>query len=179
MKNTIIITGLVCVTLVILMCGCTENKNNGSSNGTSAKTYTWTAKQATEDMPLDLDWNDGFQMLYNTLKDGDTLIIQDTITNISYNSDKDTTTVTFEWTEDNVTNSFNPFFEGNITNSYKPGDEVKISVTIKYVTVTYQGFNFEMEIYAEQWESEEYFVSDLDSGGEGFKPLPQSCIEKT
>ena len=164
--------------LVILMCGCTEDKNGGSGNGISAKTYTWTAKQVTDDMPLDLDWDDGFQMLYSTLKDGDTLIIQDTITNISYNSDKGTTTVAFEWTEGIETNSFNLIFEGNITNSYQPGDEVKISVTIKHVTLSYQGFNFEMEIYEEQWESVEYFKSDLDSGGEGFKPLPQSCIEK-
>jgi hypothetical protein len=54
---------------------------------------------------------------------------------------------------------------------------VKITVTIKYVKLTYQSVNFEMEIYQEQWVSEEDFISDLDSGGEGLKPLPQSCIE--
>jgi len=43
--------------------------------------------------------------------------------------------------------------------------------------LSYGGFNFEMEIYQEQLESEEYFMSDLEVGSEGFKPLSQNCIE--
>jgi hypothetical protein len=172
MKKTVITIFIINLILVLITSGCTENNQNGT-----AKTYTWTAKQVVADIPIDTDWNDGIQMLYNTLKDGDTLIIQDTITNISYDPDTNTTLVTFEWAEGNETNSLNPTFEGDITGYYQPGSNVKITVTIKYVKLTYQSVNFEMEIYEEQWVSEEDFISDLDSGGEGLKPLPQSCIE--
>jgi len=171
MKKTVIVIFIIYLIIILITSGCTEN------NSTSKKTYTWTAKQVFADILKDTNWDDGNQWLYDTLEDGDTLIIQDTITNISYDPDTNTTIVTFEWTEGNETNSLNPTFEGDITSYYQPGSNVKITVTIKYVKLTYQNVIFEMEIYQEQWESEEYFISDSDSSGEGLKPLPQSCIE--
>ena len=89
----------------------------------------------------------------------------------------DITILIFEWTNENGTNSFNPAFEGNITNIYRQGLMVRISLTIKYVKFAYQTVNFEMGIFEEQWKSIDYFKSDLDSGGEGFKPFLQSIIE--
>jgi hypothetical protein len=35
-----------------------------------------------------------------------------------------------------------------------------------------------MEIYEEQWVSEEFFRTDSEVGGDGFKPLPQNRIKK-
>jgi hypothetical protein len=54
---------------------------------------------------------------------------------------------------------------------------VRIILTIKYVEFTYSNVNFELEVYNEQWDSVDFFKTDLDSGGEGFKPLPHSTIE--
>ena len=55
MKKTILMIGIIYVILVIFICGYAKEKNGASDNGTSAKTYTWTTKQTTDDMPLDLE----------------------------------------------------------------------------------------------------------------------------
>ena len=65
--------GLICLILIIILSGCNENDNE--KNVLPPQTYTWTVKQVYKDIPPDLQWIDGFQLLYTTLKDGDTLII--------------------------------------------------------------------------------------------------------
>ena len=77
-----------------------------------------------------------FTINFDSVNDGDTLIIQDTISNISY--DSNTTTVTFEWAEGNTTGSLVLSFEGDITDSYQAGDGVKITLKIKRVKFTYE-----------------------------------------
>lgn len=181
MKKSIISLLLLTVIFIIFFSiyirfGIEVKKDDVKGDGRS--TFTMTAKEHNDDISVDIDEGDGFSLLYNSLGDGDLLIILDTISDIYYDISTDITTVKFEWIEENETDHLDILFEGDIINSYQPGDEVKISVTIKYVTFSYKDFNFEMEIYEEQWESEDYYRSNVDSGGDGFKPLPQSCIEK-
>jgi predicted small secreted protein len=57
MKKTMIVIFIIYLVL-ILITGCTEN----NQNGTSKKTYTWTAEQVVADIPIDTDWNDGIQL---------------------------------------------------------------------------------------------------------------------
>jgi len=177
MKRAIAILCIVCLGLVLFISGCTQQNNKGNEGSTTGKTLTMTAKELFNDTDLNISVN-GFTMNFKSLEDGDTLILQDAITNISYNSTTNTTTVEFEWTNGIATNTLKPVFEGNITDSYKVGDQVKITEKIKKVTFTYQTAAFDMELFADQWESQDYFISNAGSSLGGLKPLPQSSIVK-
>ena len=137
-----------------------------------------TAQQHNNDIPLDTDWSDGYSLLYNTLENGDLLIIEDVINEIFYSNDEDATIIIFRWVVNEESDYLDLTFEGDLTDSFEMGDKVSISVTIKYVMFSYEEFNFEMEIYKEQWVSEEYFRENVDSGADGFKPLPENIISK-
>lgn len=172
MKKGILIVSIICLTLVLFISGCTEQDNSE----TTGNTVTMTAKEHSDDMSMDSDWSTYITIAYDSLEDGDTLIIQDTISSISYDSDTDATIVTFEWTDGDATGSLNPVFEGDITGTYQTGNEVKITVTIKQVTFSNQGMSYDIGLYEEQWESQDYFISNAASAFGGLKPLPQSCI---
>ena len=186
MKKQTLIVCIVVLMLVALFCGCTENKTNddtddGDKGGeTTANTYTWTAKETMADIPIDTDFSDGAQVLYNTLKDGDALIIEDIISNINYDPDLDQTTISFEWTEDEMTGSFNPVFEGNLTEIYSAGDNVRITVTIKYVEFTYTdedlgvSMDYQIEVFEELWTTQEEYIS---SGGGALPATTIAMIE--
>ena len=112
MKKTIALVGIVVMMLVLLISGCTED-NNG---GTTGQTYTWTAKEMQDDVSIDSDWETYIKILYTSLGDGDTLIIQDTISEVTYDSLTDRTTITFDTSEGgDMTSSVNLPFEGNLT----------------------------------------------------------------
>ena len=104
MKKKILGICIVVLMLVALVSGCTENNDNGGT--TEAKTYTWTAKQLLDDMATDEDWSDGIEILYTTLNDGDTVIITDTISEVTYDSVTDRTTITFTWNWSEVSTFF-------------------------------------------------------------------------
>jgi len=178
MKKKILGICIVVLMLVALVSGCTENNsNNNGGTDTTPQTYTWTAKQFIDDMPMDLDWSDGLQLLHTTLKDGDTVIIQDTITEVSYDSVTDRTTITFEWTiGDGGPSAFSPVFEGNLTDTYSVGDNVEITATMKYVTFTDDStgtsMTYELEIFEKTWTNKEEYIAS--QGG----ALPATSIEK-
>ena len=181
MKKALFVIGIaLCLTLVIFLSGCTENKttnNDDGSNDTTPQTYTWTAKQFIDDMIVDTDWTDGLELLYTTLKDGDTLIIQDTISEVSYDSETDITTITFEWTlEGEGISAFSPNFEGNLTDTYSAGDDVEITVTMKYVTFsddsTGESYTYELEIFEKTWTNKDEYI---ETGGAA---LPATSIKK-
>ena len=166
MKKSSILICVIIVTLLLFFCGCSEEKKQ------SKNSYTWTAKQVFEDIPLDLDWEDDYQLLYNTLEDGDKLIIQDTISDIIYDSDFDITKIIFEWTDEGETNSYYVDFEGNLTDIYQKGVKVKITGVIKYVEFNYENLKFEIEIFEKQWINQDNFITN------GLKPLPSTSIKE-
>ncbi len=137
-----------------------------------------TAKEHNSDIEIDTNIADGYKLLYNSLKDGDRLIIRDVISSISYYPEVDATKIVFEWSENEKNDSLEVFIKGDITSEYFKGDEVKISVTIKYVNFIFNNYSFEMEIFNEQWESEEYFYENAGTILLGFKPIPKSAISK-
>lgn len=182
MKKAILVAGIVCLILVLFICGCTEQKENGTGgSSTTGKTVTMTAEEWQNDADIDINQETEpyyAKILSKSLDEGDTLIIQDTISEISYNSSTDITTITF-------TTSGDPYkreFEGDLTVSFQAGDEVKITVTIKHVEFTYESvigtMDFDMEVFEEIWVSEEYYKTKSDAGELGYKSLPQSCIAK-
>jgi len=180
MKKAIAIICIICIGLVLFVSGCTEQDNSGTNNNggtTTGNTYTMTAKEVNADMTMDSDWSTYIKILYTTLEDGDTLIIQDTIDEISYDATTDRTTITFDTSEGgDMTSSLNYPFEGDLTATYTAGDTVKITATIKHVQETYeQGGNsmdYELEIFAETWTNMDDYVAT--QGG----ALPSTSITK-
>ena len=178
-KKSLFPTIAIYFIMIILFSGCVEfgtevQDDRGKITG---EIVVMTAKEHNEDIILDMDWSDGYSILYDSLDDGDSLIIQDKISDILYDDIDDVSIVFFRWVEGDSIDYLSLAFEGDITKTYKTGDTVEISLTIKYVNFYYEELNFELEIYQEQWENEEYFKNDADSGGDGFKPLPQNCIK--
>lgn len=112
-----------------------------------------------------------------SLNAGDTVIINDTIDTITYNtsSQKNRTLITFS-----TVNSTSPLrgglaFQGNITDRFHPGDTITVTAHIANVTF-YQTqpsigatWTVHYELFREQWDN----VTNASV------PLPQRCIEHT
>lgn len=146
----------------------------------SNDTIVMTARENYDDRKVVIYFSN-IKIFYYSANSGDTLIIQDYISNLSYNISSDTTTVSFKWDDNGSTRILYFLFEGNITNQYHHGDRVNITVTLKRVTFSIKGINYDLELYAESWENEEYFKEHLISPVEiarGLKPLPSNIIEK-
>lgn len=150
-----------------------------SEDGELNNTYIMTAEEHYEDRRPVLYFSN-IRIIYTTANDGDTIIIKDNISNLSYDEISDTTTIAFEWERYGSIDTSSFLFEGNITNQYSAGDRVNITVTIKRVTFLYEGINYDLEIYAENWVNVDYFQDKttlLDNIDQGFKPLPSDIIE--
>ena len=148
-------------------------------SGGSDTTATLTAKQFLEDMTLDTDWATYTIIDYASLKTGDSVIIQDKITSILYNSELDATKITFQWDSGGETPPLNLYFAGDITATYGEEDTVKITLTIKRIQcTTYEGMSMDIEIFKEQWMTADDYKETLESDLQGFKPISPSYIEK-
>jgi hypothetical protein len=173
MKKLIVTIITLFISLLIFFSGCL----NLGGNDDEKNTIIMTAREHNEDI-IDTYTNNSFSKLYNSLNDGDLIIIKDIIDIIFYDQKMDVTLVSFEWIENGTSNLLEIMFEGDLTPIFSLGDEVEISVTIKYVNFEHNELNYEMEIFNDQWVSEEFFKTDLESGGDGFIPLPQKFIKK-
>jgi len=178
MKKLLVTIITLVISLLIFISGCLSiGENDNEKNPQNA--IIMTAREHNEDITIKPHTNNSFSKLYNSLNDGDFIIIKDVIDIISYDLKMDVTFVLFDWTEDVNSEFLEIIFEGDLTPIFSLGDEVEISVTIKYVNFIYNEINYEMEIYNEQWVSEEFFKKDSEAGGDGFKPLPQNIIKKS
>ena len=151
-----------------------------SKNGESNNTYIMTAREHNEDRAFVIYFSN-IKTFYNSSNAGDTIIIQDTISSLSYDAISKTTTLSFEWVDSGSIKALYLLFEGDITNQYIAGDRVNITVTLKRVTFSYEDVNYDLEVYAESWVSEEYFKENVISATEiaqAYKPLSSNLIEK-
>ncbi|HDQ15550.1 MAG TPA: hypothetical protein ENN45_00650 [Bacteroidetes bacterium] len=161
-----IFVGIVVLTLALVLSGCTDN---GKDDGTDSQpeTVTMNAQEFGEDMKFEM-LETSMKTYFVSLDDGDILIFQDEIAEISYDETTDITTIEFEYSqgegEGTYTSTTQFIFDGDLTGEYSIGDEVKITVTIKHVTVTIQGMTLDMEIYEEYWVSEQYFTENYMTG---------------
>lgn len=172
MKKEKLVVVLICG-VILFACGCIQQNDDNTGN-----TVIINAKEHSDDKYTDTDWITYISIYYISLEDGDSLIIRDIISNIYYDSETDTTAVKFNWTDNGVNSSFAIVFAGDLSGTFQSGDEVNISVKIKHVTFSYGDMNYDLEIYEEQWENQEYFVSNVGSALGGLKPLPQKSITK-
>ena len=163
--------------------------NGGTDTGTVSITITqqtpseitMNMQEYSDDQDFSTDWTSYYTQYQELVDDGDTLHIRDNISIIKYDSSGDRTNITLCRQVGNTAYCETFRFEGNITNDFQKDDEVIISVTIKRVIFTDDGFDYDMEIFEEQWESAEYFntrVDDFTGYYKGFKPMNPNVIEK-
>ena len=120
-------------------------------------------------------------MIYESLSDGECIIIRDNISMVTYSEEDDKTTITFSWYEDQYTKiHVYYYFMGNITDIYKVGDEVEITLTLKHVDIETNSTKYNIDIFEEQWDSEQYFINNVQSIliDKGLKNMDPSIIEK-
>lgn len=115
-------------------------------------------------------WNNSTRKItgvFNSLEDGDTLIIKDTLNSLVYNESGGYTLIDFE------TLPGSPFsIEGDITDNFKQGDIIEL--TLKVIKVIFRQQNpytgeiwtFEHETFKEEW----------DSANNVYIPIPQQYI---
>jgi len=175
MKKLLVSIITLFISLLIFFSGCL----NLGGNDDEKNAIIMTAREHNEDITIDTHTNNSFSKLYTSLNDGDLLIIKDVIDIISYDPKMDATLVLFDWIENGTSKFLEIIFEGDLTSIFFLGDEVEISVTIKYVNIKDNEINLEMEIYNEQWVSEDFFKTGFKEGRDGFKPLPQTIIKKS
>jgi len=182
-KQIQIVVGML-VILAIGFSGCTE-QNNKESNGNDNETTTgnefrMNTSQLHDDMEVQTDYATFMTMNYKSMEEGDTLIFMDTISSVRYLNDVDATEITFRTTVGETGwRAITFFFTGNITSYYKVGDFVRITVTIKHVTISdVQGMDVDIEIFDEAWKSEEYYRSHMTTSTGGSYPMPIETITK-
>lgn len=120
-------------------------------------------------------------LIYKNLSDGDRIIIRDNISIITYFEERNETTIAFSWYEDMYTEHIIYFhFKGNITDRYKVGDEIEIPLTLKHIHIETNSTIYNIDVFEEQWVSEEYFVNNVHSFliEEGLKAMDPSIIKK-
>lgn len=120
-------------------------------------------------------------MIYESLSDGECIIIRDNISMVTYSEEDDKTTITFSWYEDQYTKTHvYYYFMGNITDIYKVGDDVEITLTLKHVDIETNSTKYNIDIFEEQWDSEQYFINNVQSIliDKGLKNMDPSIIEK-
>ena len=173
MRRAILVTVMLILSLIILTCGCTQQDN----------TLVMTAQELQNERQTNIS-SDYLTITIGleSLNNGDSIIIQDTIYDISYDPENYRTEIAFDVVSNEAVFDFTTFYlKGNLTNSYKKGDKVKISVTVKQVEISIEFGNstitYNVEIFDEQWKDEEFFKRNVQTGYP-FKPLPERSIEK-
>ena len=111
-----------------------------------------------------------------SFKNGDKIIINDTIDSLTYQPSLNITTVEFNVNTHTYSGeliksiTFN--FEGRITDEFKRGDPVKITFTIKHVSFTQKNWSYDVEVYEENWD-QDFYVNHFFT-----QILPRSSISK-
>lgn len=174
---------VVMILLVFLLMGGgaeesgASSETGGSDSGTTGNSITMTAEELANDMDLQTDWSTYMTMDFKSLKEGNTLIIEDTISEINYDRTVDATKITFRYSiEGGGTGSSDFWFEEDITGTYSASNKVKITVTIKHVAFNFESFDYDMEVWTESWGGVDYFASHVSTSTQGFKPMSQSVI---
>jgi len=201
MKKQIIILGITTL-LVLSISGCFEEKkdNNGNKITYDGEVYTWSIKQFMEDYHLEGNitawtyYGTGITMLFDTLEDGDTLIIKDKIPeDIIYNPERDVTEIPFSLVDNSGLTTTTNYIQinGDITDEFLPGTDFTMTVHIKHINVTANNFmnsgksiKLDLEVFHEQCDKDEaFFITSLTDPNspfdEAIKPMSKSVIEKS
>ena len=144
-KHVVLAVILTCI--VSSACGCIMDGEK--------KTVTMTMLEFANDYSEKWD-NDTRKItgVFNSLENGDTLIIRDMVNDVIYNEQSESTLIDFE------TLVGTPLtIEGDITDTFKKGDHVELTLHIISITLTQIDTNtgeiwvIELEALKEEWDS--------------------------
>jgi len=171
MKKQILIIGLCCVLIIGTLSGCVDNQNgNVNDGGTTGNTITMNAEELMADISYDSDEN-SITLLFISLEDGDTLILQDTIDSITYDSVADSTDIRFTLLSgEGIGSELSFTFIGDITEAYHISDEVKITLHVIHKTFFHSDNNYDIELFEEQWVDEDTLITFAN------QPISESTI---
>lgn len=146
--------------LMFWHCGCVENQQDepivmtfGELINDYKSTYNWAAAYRIEN--------------FTSLKQGDTLLLQDQIYNLTYLIDENITYIEF-----NSSIGLDNFFpiQGNITESFSIGDSVEIRLHI--IKVTFSQMENERSVTIER----ETYKEGYDTNTNTYIPVPAKYI---
>ncbi len=170
MNRAIVASLLVCIVAVVATAGCLEDGGDTEAKATMSmqgisNDYSRSMDRANMTMTLSL----------GSVDEGDTLIIKDTIDNLTYNQQNQSTSISFASTSQSAAMGQAPQlrFEGDITDEFSEGDTVAVTTHIINVTMTHndpqtgQTITYHYETFEEGWDAE----------NEASVPFPQSTIE--
>lgn len=167
MKRAIVASLLVCMLAVVATAGCLED------GGDTEADATMSMQELSNDYSQSMDQaNMTMVLFFKSLDEGDTLIIKDTIENITYDEQNQSTSISFASTSQSTTGQIPQLrFEGDITDDFSPGDTVGVTTSIVNVTMTQQSqqgqITYHYETLEEGWDAE----------NETSIPFPQSTIK--
>jgi len=152
---------LICLIIGIFNSGCLDN---GDTDAT-----IMSFKELADDYNVDSN-NDTKEVIqqFQSLDDGDTLLIQDTITNISFIQSDNSTWIEFSSSPGEIFS-----IAGDITNDYGPGDTIEIRMHIGSDVFTEENpstgemWTYDMEVMIEGWDNESH----------KYIPVPQEYIK--
>jgi len=132
---------VVAIASIFMLLGCV-----------GSKTYTMSMNEVLQDRETKTNSTQyTYYSGFKTLNDGDTLIIKDTIWNMTYNAQYNATLVLFSSNK-----SEGLIFSGNITNDFKDGEKVKVMLHIIEDKFDYsyhgQTWKIDFEYYKEGWD---------------------------
>ena len=204
MKNKILVSIVFILMVLVILIGCFEDKKDDTDDNTTTyegDVYTWSIQRFMEDQNIEGNitawqlYKTGITISYDTLEDGDTLIIKDKIPeDISYSSEQDITLIPFTIGKiddigGGVQTTYNVLIKGDITDEFSPGTDFTFTVHIKHINVTAENFmnsgesiKLDWEIFQEQLnKDEDFFKTSLTSPSgpfdEAIKPMDKSVIE--
>ncbi len=164
-KKVFLLGLLVCMTVTVTVSGCIEKNHQDENGDVTVMTYG----QYLADSRSHID-NETKQVMewYQSLDEGDTLVIRDTINTITYMQAFGFTSIDFasSYTDDAV------IIEGDITNNYSSGDNIILQLTIIRDTFTWEDtktgelWTYNLECIKEMWDTEQKTPV----------PIPSSCI---
>lgn len=173
-KNTLFLILAIIIIIIILVIGYLYILDEETTNQ-KEQALTFSAQQFSEE--IEISYNDTIKkavLNYESLQDGNKVIIIDIIDYIQYMDNLDATNIEF-----NVNTSASAGghissvtfdFAGDITENYKINDKVKITFTIKHVIFSYNNWTYDCEVYLDGWDQDKYIKNNF------YQILPQSCI---
>lgn len=164
-KKACLLGFLICLAATVAISGCIQKDDQDENGDMTVMTFGQylvdSRRHVNNDTKQVIEW-------FQSLDEGDTLLIRDTINNIMYLEISDCTQIDFasSFLDDDA------LIQGDITNDFAPGDRVILQVTIIKDTFTWQDtktgelWTYNLECVQEMWDTEQKTSN----------PLPSYCI---
>jgi hypothetical protein len=165
---------MILVVIIILSLFFIFNYQPEVNNQDNILLHIVSAKEFVYNLSEDYNFTTNTYILdFLPFKEGDRVVVQDIIDYIYYVSDEDYTAIEFDIESENFAGENISSFEfdilGDITNTYRVDDEIKITFTIKHVTFSDDEINYDLEVYKEAWNQDDFLRSYT-------QVLPQNTI---